>query len=361
MEDDDMVFGGSDGGDGGGGGGGGGGSGGSGGGGGSTDVAEVALGLMHKEHRGSWLWYMTGGADLLVALLNMTSSVTGDKFSFSVSATRGPDGQLVSGLHINTLLRNDTLFLSAQLPCVVVFNNPDKTGSERMTVSLSALLETIKQKGGSGSMVLYQVQPSVCTDLFAASKDGTILRRGCITRQESASDSKTLPRMDMTYRLTVPVEMLRRELSYANGVAKQDTKKVKLRVCAMPGDNLLLQIEAMGVGGARATSTIHLARAGDIADDNVEYSFEQSDDPVLAETAALSSGESVYEDEYYCAVLLQILLSMRGETDVDVLMAKDTPLLLRVQLGERPGAGQGNTSYVAFILASASAGTGDSC
>jgi hypothetical protein len=302
---------------------------------------------------------MTGGADLLVALLNMTSSVTGDKFSFSVSATRGPDGQLVSGLHINTLLRNDTLFLSAQLPCVVVFNNPDKTGSERLTVSLSALLETIKQKGGSGSMVLYQVHPSVCTDLFAASKDGTILRRGCITRQENASDSRTLPRMKTDLRATVPVEMFRRELAYANGVAKQDTKKVKLRVCAMPGDNLLLQIEAVGVGGARATSTIHLARAGDIADDNVPLSYEQSDDPVLAETAALTTGTCIYEDEYYCAVLLQILLSMRGETDVDVLMAKDTPLLLRVQLGERPGAGQGNTSYVAFILASASAGTGE--
>jgi hypothetical protein len=156
----------------------------------------------------------------------------------------------VSGLHINTLLRNDTLFLSAQLPCVVVFNNPDKTGSERLTVSLSALLETIKQKGGSGSMVLYQVHPSVCTDLFAASKDGTILRRGCITRQENASDSRTLPRMKTDLRATVPVEMFRRELAYANGVAKQDTKKVKLRVCAMPGDNLLLQIEAVGVGGA---------------------------------------------------------------------------------------------------------------
>jgi hypothetical protein len=308
--------------------------------------------MMHEEHREKWLWYLTGSADLLVALLTMTGSVSEDKFNFSVSTTR-VDGKLVSGLHINTLLRNNTLFVSAQLPCVVVFNNPDKCGSERVSVGLSSLMETIKQKGGSGSMVLYQVHPSISTELFVVSKDGTILRRGKIPRQENKSDSNTLPRMDMEYRLSIPVEMLRRELAYVNGVAKQDTKKVTLRVFSMPSDHLLLQIEAVGVGGAKATTTIHLARAGDIADDYVKHSFEQSNDPLLAETAVAEAGTMVFEDEYYCAVLLSILLSMRGETDVDVLVAPATPLLLRVQLGERPGAGQSNTSYVAFILAAA--------
>jgi hypothetical protein len=346
------------------------GSAGGGGSGSAADGTDSLFNLIPAKHHKDLIWCLLGNADMIVALLSMLEPVCKDRLSFSVQTARGPHGQLVSNLHINSLVLDGTMFVTAQLPCDIRFFNETKCGVEYVTVSLSKLMQPIKRKGGSANLAMWQVLPSVCTDLFAVTRDGSIVRDAKVTNQGvvPATDKQQLPRFDIEYRLTVAVEMLRNELGYANSVAKDDTKKVTLSVLSVNGggsgsgapDKLLLHISAVGLGGCTACSVIEVERAGDIDDDAepVRHCFEQSKDPSPGSGAGycLETAKVEYTDVFYGASLLKILLAMRGEAEVDILLASPgKPLTMRVQLGERPGAGQANTSFIAFVVAPAPA------
>jgi hypothetical protein len=125
------------------------GSAGGGGSGSAADGTDSLFNLIPAKHHKDLIWCLLGNADMIVALLSMLEPVCKDRLSFSVQTARGPHGQLVSNLHINSLVLDGTMFVTAQLPCDIRFFNETKCGVEYVTVSLSKLMQPIKRKGGS--------------------------------------------------------------------------------------------------------------------------------------------------------------------------------------------------------------------
>jgi hypothetical protein len=327
---------------------------------------DSGLALVDPEHREDLVFVIVfPNPELFLSLLNIVEPVSEDVLKFKVQAKRDPTtGALVSGLYINSMVQAGSMFVAAELPCDVRFNNATCTGREVITVKLSKVRNMIRRKGGSMTLVMYQIDTVKSSHLYLVVRDGAKQRRRALGTlpDPNPGDVQGLPRMKFAFKLQVPVETLREELSLVNSVAVENNAKLLVEIRRQPvSDHLFLRLVAEGQAHDGISSEIPMNVLPVLGNDPdgpetwADAAGAIMDGVAIEPAADMSRLPCVHSQKFLGAHLLKILHPMRGESEVEVDLRNVTkgmpsPMIIRVQMGERSGAGGGG-AFVAFVVA----------